>query len=266
MRYVKHKREKVGECTICRQIRQLTWDHIPPQVAGNVDPVILVSAMTAISGHAQEDRPLISQNGYKIRSICKACNESIGQEYDPTIGALCATITRYLESPLTLPSEASFDTVPARLLRGFLAHILSAKLSPTAGVVDQHIREYLADHTSSLNSDWHLYYWLYPHATISVLRDFSTMLPTRSGREIAFCSVMKFPPIAMLLTDAKYFCGLPDLCMFSHFRIDDPGRVQLSFANLRPPDWPEGTDHSGFIVTGNSGTQSLYATPRTTKQ
>lgn len=72
MRYLKHKREKIGECTICRQTRQLTWDHIPPQVAGNVDPVMLVSAMTAITGHAQEDRPLISQNGYKVRSICKA--------------------------------------------------------------------------------------------------------------------------------------------------------------------------------------------------
>jgi hypothetical protein len=142
LRYVKHKREKVGECTICRGVGELTWDHIPPQVAGNVDPVMLVSAMTAISGHAQEDRPLISQNGYKIRSICKACNETIGQEYDPTIGALCASITRYLESPLTLLSAASFDTVPARLLRGLLAHILSAKLSPTTGIVDQDIREY----------------------------------------------------------------------------------------------------------------------------
>ncbi len=263
MRYVKHKREKVGECTICRGVGELTWDHIPPQVAGNVDPVMLVSAMTAISGHAQEDRPLISQNGYKIRSICKACNETIGQEYDPTIGALCASITRYLESPLTLPSAASFDTVPARLLRGLLAHILSAKLSPTTGIVDQDIREYLADHTRSLNPVWHLYYWLYPHASISILRDFAMMVPTRSGREVAFCSVMKFPPIAMLLTDAKQFYDLPDLCTFSHFGIDDPGRVHMSFATVRPVDWPEGTDHSGFIVTGDSGTKSLHATPRT---
>jgi hypothetical protein len=55
MRYVKHRREKVGECTICRRTRELTWNHIPPQVAGNIDPVMLVSAMTAISGHSQED-------------------------------------------------------------------------------------------------------------------------------------------------------------------------------------------------------------------
>lgn len=263
MRYIKHKREKVGKCTICLRIRELTWDHIPPRVAGNIDPVMLVSAMTAISGHAQENRPLISQNGYKVRSICKACNERIGQEYDPAIGALCASITRYLESPLTLPSEVSFDTMPARLLRGLLAHILSAKLSPTDGVIDQHIREYLADHTRSFYRDWHLYYWLYPYASISVLRDFAMMVPTRAAREVAFCNVMKFPPLAMLLTDAKYFYDLPDLCAFSHFGIDDPGRVHVSFNNAHPPDWPEGVNHSGFIVTGDSGTQSLYATPRT---
>ena len=265
MRFLKQKREKIGECTICRQTRQLTWDHIPPRVAGNVNPVVLVSALTAITGQAQEVRSLISQDGYKIRSICKVCNETIGREYDPTIGALCSSITRYLESPLNLPSEATFDTVPSRLLRGFLAHMLSAKLSPTAGVLDQHIREYLSDHTRSLNPDWHLYYWVYPHASISILRDFSTMLPTRTAREVAYCKVMKFPPLAMLLTDAKYFCGLPDLCGFSHFGIDDPGRIELSFSNIRPHDWPEGTEHSGFIVTGSSGTQSLYATPRSAK-
>jgi hypothetical protein len=262
MRYIKHKREKSGECTICRQTRDLSWDHIPPQAAGNIDPVILVSAMTALTGDAQGNRSVISQNGYKIRSICKACNETIGHEYDPTIGELCANITRYLESPLTLPSEANFDTVPARLLRGLLAHMLSAKLFPTAGVVDQHIREYLADHTLSFNSDWHLYYWFYPHPPISVLRDFAMMIPTRSGREVGFCSVMKFPPLGMLLTDAKYFHDLPDLCIFSHFGIDDPGRIQMKFKNPYPSAWPEGPDHSGFIVAGDSAANSLYSTPR----
>lgn len=231
MRYVKQRREKVGECTICRRTRELTWDHTPPQVAGNIDPVMLVSAMTAISGHPQEDRPLLSQNGYKVRSICKECNETIGQQYDPAIGALCASITRYLESPLSLPSKASFATVPARLLRGLLAHILSSKLSPTDGVVDQHIREYLADRARSLNPEWHLHYWLYPHPMICVFRDFTMMVPTHSGREVAFCSSMKFPPIATLLTDAKYFHNLPDLCSFSDFGIDDPGEVHISFAN-----------------------------------
>lgn len=139
---------------------------------------------------------------------------------------------------------------------------MSAKLSPTSGVVDQHIREFLADHSRSLNPDWHLYYWLYPYASISVLRDFAMGVQTRSGREVAFCSVMKFPPIAMLLTDAKHFHGLPDLCSFSHFGINDPGRIHFAFTNIRRADWPEGTDHSGFILTGGSGSQSLYATPR----
>ena len=95
-----------------------------------------------------------------------------------------------------------------------------------------------------------------------VLRDFGMMVPKSSGRDTAFCSVMKFPPLAMLLTDAKYFHGLPDLCAFSHFGGDDPGRVHLSFSKVRLQDWPEGTDHSGFIVTDDSGTQPLHGTPR----
>ncbi len=264
MRFVKHKREKVGECTICRQIRQLTWDHIPPQVAGNVDSVMLTSALSAISGTPQEDRPLISQNGYKIRSICKVCNETIGREYDPVIGKLCDDVNRYLKSPLSLPSEAAFDTTPSRLLRGLLAHILAAKLAPTAGVVDKHIREYLADHTGRLHPDWHLYYWLYPYPTISVFRDFAMAVPRPSSGKFAFCSIMKFPPIAVFLTDAVDFYGLPDLSTFSHFQIDDPGRVHLRFNKPHPQDWPEGVEHSGFILSSNSSRQSLYGTPRKT--
>ncbi len=261
MRYVKHKRQKFGECTICRQHRELTWDHIPPKVAGNVNPMVLVSALTALSGTPQEDRHALSQNGYKIRSICKVCNETIGREYDPVIGSLCGAINRYLASPLTLPAGATFDTIPARLLRGLLAHILAAKLSPTPGILDQHIRDYLADHTSSLHPDWHLYYWLYPYPSISVFRDFATMLPTPSGRGVAFCSVMKFPPLAMLLTDAKHFHDQPDLTTLSHFAIDDPGRIHLRFSHVHPAEWPEGTQYSGFIVSGQSTAQSLHGTP-----
>ena len=262
MRYVKQRREKVGACTICKQVRALTYDHIPPTVAGNVNPVMLVSAMSAISGRPQEDRPLISQNGYKIRSICKECNSAIGREYDSVIGKLCADIERYLESPLTLPSEATFDTTPSRLIRGLLGHFLAAKLSPDQCLVDDQIRSFLADNSSPLNPSIHLYYRLYPYPQISVLRDFATKLFTGRTRETAFCSVMKFPPVSVLLTDTNYFHGLPDLADSSHFGIDDPGRVYFRFDDLRPADWPEGTDHSDFILMGAAGTGSLHSTPR----
>jgi len=228
--------------------------------------MMLTSAMTAISGRPQEDRPLISQNGYKIRSICGDYNSTLGREYDPAIAQLCATITDYLKSPLTLPASATFDTKPARLLRGILAHLLAAKLSPDPCLVDQAIREFLSDHSRPLSDNVHLYYWLYPFAQISVLRDFGTVFETGKGRKPAFCSIMKFPPLAMFLTDAEYFHGLPDLATMSHFSIDDPGRIHVQFHDIRPQTWPEGTEYSGFILMGNAGTQSIHGAPRTPNQ
>ncbi len=262
MRYAKSKREKVGVCIICKEFRELTYDHIPPRTVGNTDPVMLISALSAISGRPQEDRPLISQNGYKIRSICQGCNSTIGREYDPVIGKLCADIKRYLASPLTLPAEAAFETVPARLIRGLLSHLLAAKLCPDEFLPDQQIRQFLADPTSRLDSNLHLYYWLYPYPEIAVYRDFATVFNTGRGREAAFFSTMKFPPLSILLTEAKNFHGIPDLATFSHFGIDDSGRIELKFNSVRPADWPEGTDHSGFVVTGEAGTLSLHGTPR----
>ncbi|MBI4024172.1 MAG: hypothetical protein HY360_04270 [Verrucomicrobia bacterium] len=262
MRYVKQKREQVGACTICNRICQLTYDHIPPSVAGNADSMMLISALSAISGTPQEDRPLISQNGYKIRSICRDCNSTIGREYDQVMGQLCADINKYLASPLTLPAEAAFDTTPSRLLRGLLGHILAAKLSPDKCVVDKQIREYLANHTSTLHPDLHVYYWLYPYPSIVVFRDFVMALHTGNGREFPVCSVMKFPPLGMLLTNAKQFYDLPDLSTRSYFHIDAPARIPLRFDNLKSQDWPEGARHSTFIITGQSGAQSLHGTPR----
>jgi hypothetical protein len=193
VRYVKVKREKVGACTICKRFRELTYDHIPPSAAGNTDPVMLISAMSAISGRPQEDRPLISQNGYKIRSICRDCNSALGREYDPVIGQLCADIKRYLASPLTLPAEAAFDTKPARLIRGLLGHLLAAKLAPDENLVDQQIREFLADHTLALDPGLHLYYWLYlypPVVLIQFLRADHLALDPQA-REIALQSKAK---------------------------------------------------------------------------
>jgi hypothetical protein len=264
VRYVKHKREKVGECTICCRVAALTYDHIPPQVAGNVNPVMLTSAMSVLSGKPQEDRPLLSQNGYKIRSICRDCNSTIGREYDPVIGHLCEDVNRYLKSPLNLPARAEFETVPSRLMRGILAHLLAAKLSPTEGVVDQKIREYLADPTAALSADLHLYYWLYPYPAISVMRDFGMIVESGRGQQRMFCSILKFSPLAFLLTDAPYFHGLPDLSALSYFGIDDPGRIYLEFRSVKPEVWPEGLEYSGMVLGGESLRNSIHGRPRKT--
>jgi hypothetical protein len=224
--------------------------------------MMLISAMSEISGKPQEDRPLISQSGYKIRSICADCNSTLGREYDPTIGQLCAAITNYLESPLSLPAQATFDTKPVRLLRGVIGHLLAAKLSPDTCLVDQQIRDFLSDQTRPLAPDLHLYYWLYPYPQIFVLRDFATVFETGSGRKAAFSSVIKFPPLAIILSDVDYFHGLPDLASMSHFSIDDPGRVHVQFRDVRPRTWPEGTEYSGFVLMGEAGTQSIHGAPR----
>jgi hypothetical protein len=262
MRYVKQKREVVGECTICRRVRKLSYDHIPPKVAGNVNPVMLSSAISVLSGIPQEDRPLISQNGYKIRSICEECNGTIGREYDPVIGKVCDDVKRYLNSPLQLPAAAEFDTIPARFIRGILAHLLAAKLTPSMGTVDEKLRQYLADPSVAISPDLHLFYWLYPFPTISVMRDFGMVVHTSKGREIMNCNILKFPPFAFLLTNVTDFHGYSDLSGLSHFGIDDPGRLHLEFRPLRPEGWPEATEYSGFVVGGESLRNSLHGQPK----
>jgi hypothetical protein len=218
-----------------------------------------VSAVSAITGTPQEARSLIIQNGYKLRTICGECNSRIGREYDPTIGKLCAGVNQYLKSPLTLPAEAAFDTIPTRLVRGLLSHILASKLQPNKNLVNEQVRAYLKASPARLHPSLHLYYWLYPYAEISVTNDVGLLLYDGGPQEHGLFTVMKFSPIALVLTNVPRFPGIPDLCQFAEFGMDDPGRVFLRFDNVRPQAWPEG---EAILLGGQSMRESVSGRPR----
>ena len=35
MHYIKNKRNQIDSCNICGQVKELTWDHVPPKSSGN---------------------------------------------------------------------------------------------------------------------------------------------------------------------------------------------------------------------------------------
>lgn len=69
-----------GICCICGDYGRLTPEHIPPQKAFNK---IAVKAYSLEGWHDEGDKKpaLISQGGYKVVTLCKACNNNTGSHY-----------------------------------------------------------------------------------------------------------------------------------------------------------------------------------------
>jgi hypothetical protein len=92
-----------GYCNLCSRLRELTWDHVPPQGSTTITRTQLQQffnkfMITADGQQARyhyaagalkrlgRNRPRISQNGLKFRTICAECNNKVlGGRYDPEI-------------------------------------------------------------------------------------------------------------------------------------------------------------------------------------
>lgn len=78
---IKFKGDKEGYCNICSKYSQLTRDHIPPQ--GCVKPTIVELKTLTQYISASSEKPIDSQSGLNILSICGDCNNNLlGTQYD----------------------------------------------------------------------------------------------------------------------------------------------------------------------------------------
>src|SRR6056297_3557589 len=81
----KCKREKVSQCNICKKVKALSWDHVPPKGGISLTSVEQETVFQRLTINGEKRKYTISQNGVKFRTICKECNEKIGSKYDPVL-------------------------------------------------------------------------------------------------------------------------------------------------------------------------------------
>ena len=91
-------RRHIGVCRLCGQIRQLTFEHIPPAAADNARRARGASSWTV----ATSPRPLTfprgdwfpSQRGVGGYVLCGPCNHTVGARFVPAYAALAREIGR----------------------------------------------------------------------------------------------------------------------------------------------------------------------------
>jgi hypothetical protein len=262
MHYVKTKREKFGKCNICALEKPLSWDHVPPKGGIELTPVEMESLFEVFTGDPKNRILSESQNGVKFRSICGECNALLGHAYDPVINEFACSVGRYIRSVLQFPRVIHHRTHPAVLMRGILGHLLAAKTDFEEVLTDVQIRNCFFDVTQAIPKEIHIFYWLYPYSQVVIMRDF--VMPAVRGKfdEIGFFHILKYFPIAYLISDKPRYENLFELTRYRNLSLADEVEIPIQLDRTEHPYWPEMVDDRNIIMGGQSISSSISAKPR----
>ncbi|MGE0156174.1 MAG: hypothetical protein AB7T17_04015 [Geobacter sp.] len=262
MYYVKTKREKSGKCNLCTRDADLSWDHVPPKGGIELTPVEMETVFQVFSGDPKKRKLSESQNGVKFRSICQECNSLLGHTYDPIINEFAISVGRYINSGLQFPQVVSHKTRPAALMRGILGHLIAAKADFEEVLFDVQVRDFFFDTTLPIPEQIHIFYWLYPYSQIVVMRDFVMPAVRGNFNDMGFFQVLKYFPVAFLITDKKSYGGLLELTQYRNLSLTDEVEIPIQLDRIEHPYWPEMVDEGNILVGGKSLQSSISARPR----
>lgn len=262
--YTKYKRERFGKCNICLNDSELTFDHIPPQGSTEIKTIEQENIFHRLT---QKERKFnISQNGVKYRTICSVCNnDKLGTRLDPILNNFSQSISLFLKSNLILPNFIEIETRPTALIRTIIGHLLAAKIDIGESEIDKLMRSFVFDYNLIIPRDINIFYWIFPYENTIILRDFAMPAIRNNFREIGIFSVLKYFPIAFLLTDLSEYEGLPSLTSYRNLRADEFAKITINLKNIRNPEWPENVTRGNFIIGGADFKSSVFATPRKKK-
>lgn len=260
--YRKFKRRRIGLCNLCQKERPLTWDHVPPEGGIELQPVEIDRvASELISGLALE-KPEVSHDGLKFRTLCSGCNSLLGNRYDPALNQFAITVGRFLKSSLEFPKVIQVETRPTAVARAVLGHLLAARLSTVDAFYDPDIRTLVFDSEAPIPDSLSVFYWVHPYAQQIVFRD--ALMPAKRGDFSKFqrIGILKYFPLGFLITDISEYEGLDALTYWRNEPSSKVMKVPIRLNKIRDAFWPEAPTPGNFLFMGQDGIESLRAHPR----
>jgi len=262
--FTKFKREKASQCNICKRMKPLSWDHVPPKGGIHLSSVEQETVFQHMTMPKDNRKYSISQNGVKYRTICKECNEIIGRKYDPVLNDFAYNVGRILKTKLTLPSIIYYKTKPNLLIRAILGHLLAAKADIDEVTVDEQVRNIIFDEDASIPEEIKIFYWVHPYINTVIIRDIA--MPAVRGKfsegKVGFFSILKYFPIAYLISNLKEYEGLSEFTSYRNSKPQDIIDIPINLKDIRGPEWPEIVDDGNIIVGGKSIHSSVSAIPK----
>lgn len=260
--YEKFKRTKIGKCNICLSEANLSWDHVPPKGGIELEPVEIITLIQVLTKVVDKEKMFVSQNGVKYRTICKTCNEKLGHTFDLVLNKFALDLGKYLKSKLYLPPIAHIETKPNSLIRAIVAHLLAANIDIVDTEIENQLRDFVFDEKRELPAFLSIFYWVYPYDKIEILQDIMMPAKPNNYSVLRKFKILKYFPIAYMITDAPEYEGLDSLNAFKDFKPLQLAELPIKLNNTRPQEWPNAITDGNFIILGQEGANSIKAQPR----
>ena len=87
---------KIGSCGVCGAYGQLTWTHVPPRCAANIQAARPLVTVPGGGGNRVISLGQEKEGGAAAYLLCRGCNEDAGRWYDPEFGALWVHLAKRL--------------------------------------------------------------------------------------------------------------------------------------------------------------------------
>jgi hypothetical protein len=260
---MKFKREKVGSCNLCQKNKSLTWDHVPPRGGIVLTPVEQQTIFQHLVDDPQKRSFTISQNGVKYRTLCGSCNNMwLGKKYDPALNKFAIDVGKLINTKLSLPPVIHVEAKPLAIIKAVLGHLVAAKADIDNEILDVAIRNIFFDEDAPIPDSIHVFYWIYPYSSIIVHRDFAMPAIRGDFNNFGVFSVLKYFPIAYLMTDLKDYEGLSELTIFRNCKLSESTDLPISLHKIYSEDWPDKVDTGNFILASRNIQSSVRALPR----
>jgi hypothetical protein len=181
-----------------------------------------------------------------------------GGSHDKEIAAFHEKARKIVESPIILPPIKRIPAKPNLLIKGLLAHLVSANDSGIPNSFDDEARELFFGRQSLHLSSWNLFYWVYSGSELFLMRD-AFLFNWQPTIEAFPAQVLKIYPLGFMFTRKPNFFGLPNMFLF--VQPNDQQETELPLYVYRRenhPAWPIVPDPDGIIFL-HGGSYGLIA-------
>jgi hypothetical protein len=210
------------------------------------------SYMTAVTANRDLYFGRRFQNGVKFRTLCADCNNSLGGREDKAIGNFFDSVRRVVESPIVVTPTMKITAQPNLIYKGLLAHLVSANDSGVPSGFDEDARGVFLGTLALRQCPWNMFYWNYLGDTSFLMRG-TYLAPLSQPIRLIPMYILKFFPLAFLVTTEPWFLGLPNMRAFLQKQDEAAFDVPVQFSRYDTDAvWPARTSDRSVIFMGGS--------------
>lgn len=237
-----------AECNICKNVRTLTKEHTPPRACLRHVNSLNLEVRPQFDPKA---RPVFTQSGIRHTTTCSICNGEWLSAYDKSLKSFCVNVDKFWTD--LNAGGAPDQIVPCHVsgvMRAVLGHTLAANKHTPSGSEYDEMRQFVDPKHPWFWPRIHVYYYI--HEDDGVFLEQSSWYLVE--REFTMVSVLKWRPVAFIVSSRPLNIGLPRLNEF----LTETTKELAVPVHAKPPFWWEnGWRERTFIRTGYSATSII---------